>query len=127
MKKLPSVLSIPERKDELAHKSQRASVYMSLAGLGLMLAGFFYTVLRSPDLTIPGQSALTSGDLPLLPLAQIPLGFLVMSVGILVLALLPVVRVGLALWVYVKQRNKIGSVSALVVLLELIASTQAGG
>jgi uncharacterized membrane protein len=127
-KQLPSVLSIPRREDELAHKSQRVSVYMSLAGLSLMIAGFFYTVLRSSsDMVIPGQSALTSGSLQLITLTQVPLGFVVMSAGILVLTLLPAVRVGLALWIYTKQRNKVGSVTALVVLLELIASTQAGG
>ncbi len=121
---IPSIIQEP--RDELAHKSQRVSVYMSLAGLSLMIAGFIYTFLISATLTIPGASALTLLDLHHLQMNHTELGMLVMSAGILVLALLPMVRVVLALWIYVKQRNVTGGVTALMVLLELIASTQAG-
>ncbi|HRX04609.1 MAG TPA: DUF1634 domain-containing protein, partial [Anaerolineae bacterium] len=56
-----------------------------------------------------------------------PRALAAMSGGILMLALLPVLRVLLALGIYARQRVLIDALAALVVLIELLISMRAGG
>jgi uncharacterized membrane protein len=57
----------------------------------------------------------------------IPPGLLTMSAGIVVLSLLPILRVLLALSLYLWHRQVLNVLVALVVFIELLVSARIGG
>ena len=104
---------------------QRVSLIVSLIGLGLMIAGFVDMLVIGASHPIPGGSVL-----PLLKLShvsQVPVSLAAMSEGIVLLALLPALRVFLALWLYLRRHSMLNALVALVVFLELLLSMRAGG
>jgi hypothetical protein len=103
---------------------RRVSLIVSLIGLGLMLAGFLDMLISGASLSIPGGSVL-----PLPRFAhpsQVPMSLAAMSAGIVLLALLPSLRVLLALWLYLRRHSILNSLVALIVFVELLLSMRAG-
>jgi uncharacterized membrane protein len=111
---------VEEPKDDLEARMQKVSLLASAIGLGLMVSGFVYLIVSGASLSIPGPSAL-------LPVAlksgvYLPVALAVMSLGIVLLALLPIVRVLLAMWLYGRRRDVLNALAACVVLIELVIS-----
>jgi uncharacterized membrane protein len=110
---------------DLEGKMQRISRVTSLIGLGLMVFGFVDLGIRGNSLSIPGMAALS---VPLIASgARIPPSLLAMSAGIIVLALLPILRVLLALSLYLRNRQVLNGMAALLVFIELVVSVRTGG
>jgi uncharacterized membrane protein len=101
------------------------SLVISLLGLGLMVFGFADVLLHGASLSLPGMAALSPSLLK--AGTQIPLGLAAMSAGIVLLSLLPILRVLLALSLYVRGRQTLNVLVALVVFVELLASARMGG
>lgn len=104
--------------------AQAVSRAVSLAGLGLMVAGLLIRLARMASLSIPGGSTLSLAGL--IELTHEPLSLDTMSIGILFLALLPAIRVLLAAWEFIRRREALSTLAALIVLLELLISIRAG-
>lgn len=98
---------------------------VSILGLGLMAVGILDYLFSGTTLSIPGFSVLPLSGL-FQPAGQ-PLSVLAMSAGILIFALLPMIRVFLALWTYLGRRVWLSALVALVVLIELLISVRTGG
>ncbi len=109
----------------LEDNMQKISLVTSLLGLGLMVFGFADLVIHGASLSMPGATALS----PLLVRSwtRIPLSLLTMSAGIVVMAVLPILRVLLALWLYLWNRQVLNVVVALLVFVELLVSVRMGG
>jgi uncharacterized membrane protein len=111
--------------DDLEERMRKVSLGVSLAGVGLMVAGFVDMLINETSFSIPGGSVL---PLPsLVHLSQTPLSLVAMSAGIVLLALLPALRVLLALWLYLRHRDGLNTLAALIVFLELLLSIVIGG
>lgn len=108
----------------LEGQMRRVSQVVSAAAVGLMLAGLSGSILSGSTLALPGGSVTPLHDLFQLPIH--PIGLAAMSAGIIMLALLPVVRVFLALNIYARQRMPVNAFVALVVFVELLISMGAG-
>jgi uncharacterized membrane protein len=110
---------------DLEATMQRVSLLISLVGLGLMVAGFIDMLIVGASLSVPGRSVLA---LPKLAHpSQVPISLAVMSAGIVLLALLPALRVLLALGLYLRRHNILNALVALIVFMELLLSMRAGG
>ncbi len=113
-----------EASGDLEERMQKVSLGMSLAGVSLMVAGFGDMLVNNASSSIPGGSVL---PLPMfVHLSQVPVSLVAMSAGIVLLALLPTVRVLLALWLYLRHREVLNSLAALIVFLELLLSIWVG-
>jgi uncharacterized membrane protein len=110
---------------DLEGQMRRVSQVLSAVAVALMLAGLLGSMLSGSALSLPGSSVMPLSDFLQLPVH--PLGLAAMSAGIVMLALLPVIRVLLALGIYVRQRVPVNALTALVVLVELLISMRAGG
>lgn len=110
---------------DLEQHMRRVSQVVSAAAVVLMVAGLLGTVMSGAALALPGGSVMALHDLLRLPIH--PLALAAMSGGIVMLALLPVLRVLLALGIYARQRVLIDALAALIVLIELLISMRAGG
>jgi hypothetical protein len=117
--------SAPSEVLDLEERMRKVSQIVSAAAVLLMLAGLLASILSGSALSLPGGSVMPLRDFLQLPTH--PLGSAAMSAGIVMLALLPVIRVLLALGIYVHQRVPIDALAALVVLVELLVSMRAGG
>lgn len=109
---------------DLEGQMRTVSQVVSAAAVVLMLAGLSGSVLAGSALALPGGSVIPVRDL--LQLHVHPLGLAAMSGGVLMLALLPIIRVLLALGIYSRQRVPINALAALVVLVELLIGMRAG-
>ena len=94
---------------------------ISTAGLALMLAGFCGEWMAHGNPALPGPPAVSWSDPALLAASPF---LLCMSAGILLFALLPALRVLLALLDYLGRRDWRNALIALIVLVELALSTQ---
>ena len=114
-----------EPQSDLEARMQKISLVTSLVGLGLMAFGFAVFFMHGTSLSIPGVAALS----PLLIKSgtRMSLSLLTMSAGIVVLALLPILRVLLALSLYLRNRQVLNVVVALIVFVELLVSVRTGG
>ena len=111
--------------DDVENGMKKVSLIVSLVGLSLMVIGFLDMMVNTASLSVPGASVL---PLPaLIHLSKLPLSLVTMSVGIVLLALLPTVRVALALWYYVRRHDALNIVAALIVVVELLLSIRTGG
>jgi uncharacterized membrane protein len=108
----------------LERSMQKASLVVSLAGLGLMCFGLIDMLLNGDSFSLPGFAVVSLSGLVFLH--QAPLGLALASAGVLLLGLLPAIRVLLAGLLYVRSRNLLGTLVAAVVLLELILSIRIG-
>ncbi len=104
--------------------SQRAAQIVSLTGLGLMLVGFLTVLLKQMSLAIPGSASLPVSAL--VQAAHEPFGLTTMSLGILLLSLVPSLRVLLAEERFIRRREIINILAAGVVLFELFLSIHVG-
>jgi uncharacterized membrane protein len=124
---MPEEVTSTERdiSDDLEQTAQKLSLAVSMVGLGLMLSGFLGTLIDGVSMAVPGVSVLS---VPILiHVLREPLSLEAMSAGIILLALLPTARVLLALWLYLRQRNFLNVVAALIVFVELLLSMRVGG
>jgi hypothetical protein len=110
---------------DLEAQMRKVSQIVSAVAVGLMLAGLAGNLLVGSHLSLPGGSVMPLHDFLQLPIH--PLGLAAMSAGIIMLALLPAVRVLLALDIYVRQRVLVDALAALAVLVELLVSMRAAG
>ncbi len=99
---------------------QKVSLVFSLAAFGLMIYGFTCSLMTGDSLSFPGHPVPPLQGLILHP--SMSLGETWMSVGVLLLGILPSVRVLLALWLYFRSKNLWSTFIALIVLLELLLS-----
>lgn len=117
-------LSNNDPSQQLEGTMQKVSRVVSLTGLGLMLAGLLGYFSNSTNFSIPGE--------PVIPMQNFlqaggdPLSLLLMSAGILLFALLPLLRVLLALWTYGSKKAWLNMLASLIVFLELLLSMSAG-
>jgi uncharacterized membrane protein len=114
-----------EPQSDLEAKMQKISLLTSLVGVGLMAFGFADFFVHGASLSIPGVAAVSprliqSG-------ARLSTSLLAMSAGIVVLALLPILRVLLALSLYLRKRQVLNVMVALIVFVELLVSLRTGG
>lgn len=103
---------------------QKVSLVVSLLGLGSMVVGFVEGLSAGIPRSVPGGSVLPLSRL--VHLSAAPLSLDLMSAGIVLLGLLPIARVLLALWFYVRRRDVAAVLVALVVCLELLVSIETG-
>jgi uncharacterized membrane protein len=115
----------PDQSGDLEGTMKQVSLLLSLAGFGLMVAGLVLMLLEGATFSSTEISALA--PLPISDWAGVSLGLAVTSVGIILLALLPIVRVLLALRLYWRGRNLRDAAATLVVFLELLLSIRIGG
>ena len=125
MRERTSVASGPgsELSDDLETTMQKVSMAISIAAITLMLGGVADAVLLRMPMTLPGVSAQPLGLLGHPPEGTMSLA--IMSAGLVLLALLPTLRVGMALALYIRRRHYQDALVALIVLLELLASMRA--
>lgn len=114
-----------EHENDLETRMRKISLVTSLVGLGLMAFGFVDVLIHGTSLSIPGITALS--PLMLESGGRIPLGLATMSAGIVVLAWLPILRVLLALSLYLRNRQLLNVAVALLVFIELLVSVRTGG
>ncbi|HIC87976.1 MAG TPA: DUF1634 domain-containing protein [Anaerolineae bacterium] len=102
---------------------QRMSLALSLIALLLMVGGFgSYALTPGESLHLPGGSVVPLEQL--IHLSASPAGLVLMSLGIVILAVLPAVRVLLALILYARQAAWTDAIIALGVLITLLFSTR---
>ncbi len=112
-------------RDDIEGSMKRISQVFSIAGFGLMVTGLILMLLSGVSVSSVGISAL--GIFPFAAWGKASLGLVVTSVGIILLALLPVARVLMALWLYWRGRDPLNAGATLVVFLELLVSIWVGG
>ena len=99
-------------------QEKKVSLFVSLLAVVLMLGGFAALMTQGEAWVVPG---LPAPRLSVLFYRQ-PLGWTAMSVGIILLGVLPLLRVGLAVKSYAKAQVWRDFLVALVVLAELLLS-----
>jgi uncharacterized membrane protein len=114
----------PETPDDLEGTMKRVSLVLALVGFALMVAGLILMLSGGASFSSLGMSALSI--LPLAAWTHASLGLVLTSSGIILLALLPLVRVLLALRLYLKSQNLLDTGATLIVVLELLLSTWIG-
>ena len=113
------------RAGDLETIMHKLSLIVSVTSLLLMIVGLTALVLGGGTLAILGPSVAPLGEM--IRLRQHSFALVAMSLGIVLLALLPSVRVFIAAWLYLRRRHWLDMVIALVVLAELLLSTLAKG
>jgi len=113
-----------EPAEGLEARMRKVSLVVSLLGLALMCYGFVETLFSGTPFSLPGHAVLPLKDLLSFPTGS--LGLVSMSAGVILLSMLPAIRVVLAIWLYLRTRDLLSTASALVVLLELLASIRLG-
>jgi uncharacterized membrane protein len=113
-------ISIRASGENLEAKMQKVSLVVSVVGLGLMCLGFLDWLLNETSFLLPGDSVPSLSSL--LRLQSTGLSLVVMSAGIVLLGMIPTIRVTLACWLYLRERDLLSALIALIVLLELMLS-----
>ncbi len=104
---------------------RRVAALVSFVAVGLMAVGFVDTVIFTPVHQFPGPVALPVDRL--LHVAGVPWGLWAMSAGIVLLALLPFLRVLLALVLFLRQKAWGDVLASFIVLIELLMSMHVEG
>lgn len=104
---------------------RRVAGVVSFIAVILMALGFVDTLAQGGMSSLPDVAAVPPWRL--FHPADVPVGLWTMSAGILLLALIPILRVLLAVVVFARRRDLLDVAVAIVVLLELLLSTRAGG
>jgi uncharacterized membrane protein len=105
--------------DKLDILMQKLSLIVSLVALGVMLGSLLGALGSGTPVTV------STATLPISAfhhIAQTPLWLATMSIGIILLAILPCMRVAAALWLYIRRKKVLDILVALIVLLELLLS-----
>lgn len=116
-----------ERKtlvEALEGRMQKVSLAVSLLGLGLMAVGLGDNLINGANYFLPGPSALTFGNL--INLRSESLGTFTVSLGVILLALIPGIRVIMALLLYLRLRDLFSICVTMAVLMELLTSIYLG-
>ncbi len=117
---------MPQPKSaDLESEMRRISAGVSLTAILLMLIGFIGMATTQGPTSLPGASALSLGRL-LHPDIRV-WDLWSMSAGVVLLALLPMLRVFLSMWLFLRARAWVDMGTSLVVLLELLSSMHVGG
>jgi heme A synthase len=111
--------SIEKPATSLEARSKKIALAFSLIALGLMVCGFAGSVAYN-GFTLPGCPVLPFSALGRLSLSSA--GMRCMSIGIILLATFPTVRVIIALWRYSRSGDMLDTIVALVILMELALS-----
>ena len=106
----------------LETRMQKVSLVASLLALGFMISGFSRGLITGHSHSFPGLSVPPLRDL--ISSASPSLDVALMSVGILLLGMLPAIRVLLALWLYLRSKDLRSTLISLIVLLELLLSVR---
>lgn len=114
-----NAVPLPFRQRDIHEPERRMAQVISILALGLMLAGFGGELAFHGNPAFPGPPAVTPQVLALAPVSPF---LLCMSAGILLFAVLPALRVLLALLEYARRRDWRNALIAIVVLLELAGS-----
>ena len=99
---------------------RRVTAIVSTVAVVMMAVGFVVTFLFHSIPAMPGTSAL--------PINAVwhfqanDWGLWAMSAGILLLALIPMLRVLLSLWIFVRARHLLDALVAVIILAELLIS-----
>ncbi len=113
-------------REVLARKLDRAmrkvSILVSIIALLMMGFGFADLVLVNPHVLLPGPSVVPIENLVRLQFSST--GLACMSGGIIMLSLLPIFRVVLAMYFYLRSRDMFDSAVSFAVFLELLVSTR---
>jgi hypothetical protein len=99
-------------------EEKRVSIIVSLLAVALMLGGFAAIMAGGGAWVVPGRPAPHLAALPY----QHPLGWTAMSLGIILLGVLPLLRVALAVKAYADAKVWTDFLVAFVVLAELLLS-----
>jgi hypothetical protein len=109
-----------EPTERLETRMRKVSLVVSLLGLGLMSFGLIDMLVGADTYSMPGAVVLPLGMLIKFPPGSI--GLMLASAGVILLGLLPAIRVILALWLYMRLRDLVNMLVAVIVLLELLLS-----
>ncbi len=104
---------------------RRVSTVISFVAVLLMGVGFMGTFVFGTLPALPGEAALSPHRL--VTFAHTSWGLWAMSAGILLLALLPALRVLLAIILFFYKKDYLDVGTGLIVLLELVVSMHMGG
>ena len=111
-------------KIRLDKLSQSISRYMSLTAIVLMGVGMGITFYSQRSLFLPGGPSLSLDAL--YHFGGQPAGLASMSLGILILAIIPISRVVIALGLYLHDHTWVSALIATLVILELVLSIRIG-
>ena len=109
---------------DLENKNHTVSMLVSVVALGLMAVGFVAVLIDAHHMILPGPSAL-----PLVEMITTHLiltGLAAMTLGVMLLAVLPAARIFWAIWIYFRARSFLDVLVAIVVLAELFFSASMG-
>jgi hypothetical protein len=101
--------------DRLDSRMRHVSLVVSVIALALALVGFAQTVVGERTLSLPGEAALMLRHLPARSAGGIE-SLVLMSAGILLLGLLPVIRILVSAWLYARSASWKDLLAALLVL-----------
>ncbi len=110
--------------EALEQQMQKVSLVLSLLGLVLMAIGLADNLVHGENYFLPGSAALTFGNL--IHLRSESLGTFTISLGVIILGLIPGIRVTLALRLYLRLRDLFSICITLAVFMELLASIYLG-
>jgi hypothetical protein len=110
--------------EKLEVRMQKVSLVISIISMGLMCAGLVDILIGGTPYSLPGAAVLPFGDLVHLHGGSI--GTLAVSIGVILLGLIPGIRVTLALMLYVRIRDAFSTLVTIAVFLELLASIYIG-
>jgi len=91
-----------------------------LTSFALMILGLLGSFVQQGSITLPGPS--TTGLSGVGHVSKVPLGLLSMSMGLLLFVLIPSLRVLFGLEKFIRRREILNAIVALIVLVELTIS-----
>jgi len=112
---------------DLEAEMRKISALVSLVAILLMATGFVDVLFSHQATVLPGASALPLSDMLSLKAMKASWGLWTMSVGIFMLALLPMLRVLLSFWFFFRDKDWLDMGVSFVVFLELLSSLHVGG
>ncbi len=115
-----SYLSTEDAPETIEKGMKRISLWVSLLSMALMISGFILLLLAKNKYLLPGVAAFPIHVFFHLPFRSFDLAL--MSIGIILLGLLPAARLVLALSVYLFARDVKNVLVGLLVFLELLLS-----
>lgn len=99
--------------------SRAILIAMVTTAMGLMLIGLLMDARGAAPFSLPGPAVLSPGQIA--HNGSIPAGLVVMSIGILLLALLPDLRVLFGIRQFVQRHETVNLIAAIIVFIELTA------
>ena len=108
-------ISRRQASDRLDDRMRQVSLVISVVALASALAGFVQTLIGEAAFSLPGEAVITLRHLP----ARAGGGtesLVLMSAGISLLGLLPVIRILVSVWFYARSAAWKDLLAALVVL-----------